>query len=226
MNRVVDVVIPTLRRPHAITCISNLRHLSWPMNLLLIPEGKSWSEAVNLGLSEVRGNDVILMDDDVFLWPETFRDLNYYLDHADIFGFKLLYPDKRIQHAGGFYKDGNIFHFGSGEEDRGQYNEPRYVCHVTTSLCYIKNHVLKEIGQMATDYPGMQFEDVDFNMRALKAGFKILYTGAPATHLESASKRFLPNFNEKLKENQAEVQRRFFNDDAFTAKLQELPQLI
>ena len=226
MNRVIDVVIPTLRKQHAMTCLALLRHIPWPINLLLIPEGRNWSEAVNLGLSEVRGNDVVLMDDDVFLWPETFRDLNYYLDRADIFGFKLLYPDKRIQHAGGVYKDSEILHIGNGQPDGAEFNEAKYVCHVTTSLCYIKNHVIKALGGMATDYKGIQFEDVDFNMRALKAGFKILYTGFPATHLESASKRYLPNFTAKMHENQDETKRRFFGDRSFIKMLEGYPQAV
>lgn len=226
MNRVVDVVIPTLRRPHAINCLSLLRHVAWPINLLLIPEGKSWSESVNLGLQEVRGNDVILMDDDVYLWPETFRDFNYFYDKADIFGFKLLYPDRRIQHAGGIFKNGQILHVGNGEEDKGQHDEPQYMCHVTTSLCYIKNHVVKTLVKMADDYPGMQFEDVDFNMRALKERFTILYTGLPATHLESASKRYLPDFGAKLQLNKEEVENRFFKDPTFVAQLGSYPKLI
>lgn len=224
MNRVVDVIIPTLRRPHAINCLSLLRHVAWPINLLLIPEGRSWPEAVNLGLREVRGNDVVLMDDDAFLWPETFRDFNTLYDKADIFGFKLLYPNRTIQHAGGTYKDKGIWHIGNGEEDKGQYNDPRYMAHVTTSLCYIKNHVIKELQGMAEDYPGAQFEDVDFCMRAHKADFKILYTGLPATHMESASKRFTPDFAAKIKLNQEEIKRRFFDDPKFTAQLATFPR--
>lgn len=224
--KTVDVVIPTLRKPHAFACLSNLRHMPWPINLHLVPEGRTWSEAVNMGLSETNPeNDVVLMDDDVFIEPSTFSFLEGLYDQADLFGFKLRHADGSLQHAGGIWQDNMILHRGWGKPDDGSYDRPLYCCHVTTSLIYIKRSALNLLQGMATDYPGMQFEDVDFNFRALKAGLKIMYTPGPATHLESASKKTLGGFAEKMKLSQDELYRRHINGyPEFVAQLKKFPQ--
>lgn len=223
----VDVIIPTLRKPHAFICLSQLRYMPWPINLHLIPEGRTWPEAVNIGFDEVKagpGNDVVLMDDDVFIEPTTFSLLKAYYDEADLFGFKLRHADGSIQHAGSMWHKGQVVHRGWGEADQGQYDKPIYCCHVTTSLIYIKNSALEILGGMARDYEGMQYEDVDFNFRALKAGLKIMYLPGPATHLESASKKFLAGFGDGMTKNKLELYRRHVdNDPAFLAIIKKFP---
>lgn len=189
-----------------------------------INEGKSWAEAVNIGFSRVTpGTDVLLMDDDIFL-PPLLGIPNVLYQKADIFGFKLLFPDGRIQHAGGIYTPGGIRHRYFGEVDNGQANIPCYTCHVTTSLCYIKADALKELKGMTQDYPGLQFEDVDFCFRALKKGMRIMYIPESAIHLESASKKSLPMFNTRMAVNYNELRKRFLGDAEFVKLLHDFPQ--
>lgn len=222
----VSVVIPSLNKPHSRLCADYLNCIPFPHDVYWMSEQKSWPEAVNAGFEKSKGNDVLLMDDDIFLMPSTFAGFDDYYDMADIFGFKLLFTDGTIQHGGGIYRNGIIGHMGHGQEDVGQCNQKLLTCHLTTSLIYIKSHVIEKLKGMATDYPGMQFEDVDFCMRAIQAGFKLMYLPSPAIHLESASKKHLPMFKIKFTQNMLEVQRRFFADPNFTAQLSEYPKPI
>jgi O-antigen biosynthesis protein len=207
--RKVDVIIPSKAKLNIAPLIAGYRflldHKIEPIIHLML-EGNSWSEAINAGLAESK-NDVLICDDDIVLYPDTFKDLEDNFDKADIFGFKLLFPSRKIQHAGGFITE-TIGHRGFGE-DQDTYNEPEFVDHVTASLMYIKKEVIEKIGGMATDYPGYQFEDVDFNIRAKKAGFKIMYLPGKAIHYESFTKKLDPEFNEKLNLNYAEIKRRY-----------------
>lgn len=225
MSDPVDIIIPTLRRTHAFSCFDKLHNVPWPYKLHVITTGKTWAEAINIGLKQTdKKNDVILMDDDVFITPDTLKGVRANFDDADIFGFKLLFPDGEIQHAGGIVREENIGHIGFQEEDHGQFDQPYYVCHATTSLVYIKRHVLDSLNGMAEDIPGIQMEDVDFSFRALKAGFKIMYLPGSAVHLQSASKRFINGFDEKVGLAYAEIKKRHFADSEFLKKLQEFPK--
>lgn len=220
----VDIVIPTKRREHAFTCLSALRHVPWCYKLHLISdEPTSWSKAVNLGLSRTK-HDVILMDDDVFVGPDTFSHVDKFYQRGDVFGFKLKFPNGLIQHAGGFSKNGNITHMGFCEADEGKYNEPRYTCHLTTSLVYIKRQVLDQLHGMAEDYPGLQFEDVDFSFRALAAGFRLLYLPQEAIHMQSASKSAMPRFNERIEENLMELKRRWLDRPEWQKEIEQYPK--
>ena len=225
--KVVDVIIPTLGKvnpkSHPFICFENLHHIPWPYWLHVITGGKTWAQAINIGLKQTSGNDVILMDDDVFINHETFKKVNEYYDYADIFGFKLFFPDGKIQHAGGIVRNQGIGHIGWRSEDDQKYNDPLYVCHVTTSLIYIKRHVLDKLGGM-TVMPGQQMEDVDFNFRAIKEGFKILYIPSPAIHMESATKRFFHSFQQDISRAYTYVVDTHFKDSDFVKELISYPK--
>ena len=213
--KTVDVVIPTLGKPHAFTCLERLH---------LIREGKTWAEAANIGLRRTT-HDVILMDDDVFINELTLSEVDKHHKRADVFGFKLLFPNGRIQHAGGIVRGQSISHIGFGESDAGRYDQPRFVCHATTSLVYIRRHVIDDLQGMAEDIPGVQMEDVDFSFRAIKAGYLILYLPQSAVHVESATKKFMPGFGQGLMDAVKEIQVRHLEDKSFVEVLEQYPKL-
>lgn len=224
----VDVIIPTLgalrKTSHPYTCFEKIHHIPWPIRIHIVTKGRTWAEAINIGLEQTSGrNDVVIMDDDVFINKFTFLKIPSLYDRADIFGFKLLFPNGLIQHAGGFVKNGSVGHIGYGEEDKGQYDEARYVCHATTSLIYIKRSVLNSLRRISEDIPGVQMEDVDFSFRALKENFRILYTGGMAVHIQSATKRSESDFEAKISTAFHEIVRRHFSEEEFLRKVESYP---
>jgi GT2 family glycosyltransferase len=222
--RTIDVIIPTLKKTHAFTCIENLRHIQFPINLKLVTKGKTWGEAINIGLSQTDGsNDVVLMDDDVFINENTFTSFLDHYEKADIFGFRLLFPDGTIQHAGGVTDGELVGHIGYRQANSSITKEPYYVCHATTSLIYIKRSVLNLIGGIRKDMPGTQFDDVDFNFRAIKAGLKILQLPNEAVHIESATKKMMPGFQENTNEAFQEIKSMYLSDTEFVSKLKSYP---
>lgn len=223
--KTVDVIIPTMRKVHAFSCFERLHNIPWPYRLHVVTGGKSWAEAINIGLKQTDGlNDVILMDDDVFINERTFSLVDQHMLDAEIFGFKLLFTNNTIQHYGGIVRNGEIGHVGYEMENDSRFTVPLYVCHATTSLVYIKREVLNQIGGMAEDIPGIQCEDIDFSFRALKSGFKIMVLPGAAIHLQSASKKFLPQFNEKVGIAFEEVKRRHLSDPSFVKTVESYPQ--
>lgn len=224
----VDLIIPSVghiyKTAHPYTCFSRLHHIPFPVRVHIITGGKSWAEAINIGLKQTDGqNDVILMDDDCFINEKTFDGIDKYFDKGDIFGFRLLHPDGTIQHAGAASDGVGIAHIGYGESNDSVVKEPYYVCHATTSLIYIKRNVLNALSGMAQDIPGIQFEDVDFSFRALKSGFRILQLPNEAIHMESATKKSMQNFFERCDEAFNEIKERHFSDKEFVDKIKKYP---
>lgn len=224
----VELIIPTVghvyNTVHPYNCFSRLHHLPFPIRIHIVTRGKTWAEAINIGLSQTDSkSDVILMDDDVFINESTFANFDRYYDKADIFGFRLLFPNGKVQHAGGAF-DGNVVgHIGYMEENDSITKEPYYVCHATTSLIYIKREVIDSLKGMSEDIPGIQFEDVDFNFRAIKEDFKILQLPNEAIHMESATKSKMERFTDRANIAYNEIHRRHLCDNAFKEKLGTYP---
>lgn len=63
---------------------------------------------------------------------------------------------------------------GYGERDRGQYDQGKELPWASGCTMLVKASVFREVGYFDDDFFAA-FEDVDFGIRARKAGFKILY---------------------------------------------------
>ena len=83
---------------------------------------------------------------------------------------------KVIWYAGGKIDWENIIgnHIGVDEVDRGQFNKSRDVDFATGACMFIKRKVFEKIGLFDLRY-FLYLEDMDFCVRAKKAGFKIMY---------------------------------------------------
>ncbi|MEM5832282.1 MAG: glycosyltransferase family 2 protein [Candidatus Aenigmatarchaeota archaeon] len=112
---------------------------------------------------------------------------------AGIVGCKLLYPNRKIQHAGintTFLSE----HIGRYENE-DKYSEIRYVNAVTFACVLINRNVFEKIGLLDEIFFSGH-EDIDFCFRARKNGIKILYNGkVKIIHYESVSYKNI--FNEK-----------------------------
>ncbi|MGH7801123.1 MAG: glycosyltransferase family 2 protein [Thermodesulfobacteriota bacterium] len=70
---------------------------------------------------------------------------------------------------------GSIYDIGSGEFDKGQYDQPKFITSFAGSAFLVSRDVLTEIGWFDEIFNPYGWEDVDFSLRAREKGFKILY---------------------------------------------------
>jgi GT2 family glycosyltransferase len=221
----VDVIIPSLGKPILAKCVASLRYIPFPIRLYVMLDD-SWSRSINKALKEST-NDVIIMDDDAMVLPNTFDDFDTYRDMGDMVGFKLLFPNGTIQHAGGIALGTTMWHIGHGEADTGQFDKPLYCCHLTGALIYVKRHVFDKIGFMDEGYSdGYGFDDVDFSLRAFKAGFKLLYNPHTAIHVVSVTKNTDPECGKKTKINNDILNRKYLSDPGFVNLINAYPKFI
>ncbi|OPZ20127.1 MAG: N-acetylglucosaminyl-diphospho-decaprenol L-rhamnosyltransferase [candidate division BRC1 bacterium ADurb.BinA364] len=109
---------------------------------------------------------------------------------AAVAGAKLLYPGGRIiQHAGaGLLDNGQSYHRGCGEIDRGQYDEPGPAEYVTGAAMLVRRDALEALGGFDEDYFPAYYEDSDFCVRVWRSGRKVLYVpSSRIIHYESVT---------------------------------------
>jgi GT2 family glycosyltransferase len=132
----------------------------------------------NCGLKAATGDLLVLLNNDTEVRPGWLRALAR--TAADpgvgIVGAKALYPDGKIQHAGGYVgKRGAGSHYGHGERDTGQFDQVREVDYVTGASLAITREVLEAIGELDEGFSPIYYEDVDWCYRARRANYGVVY---------------------------------------------------
>jgi len=101
-------------------------------------KAKSGAEIMNIGLRHCRNDLVVSMNNDIVVtrgWLEEAVKVMESDEKIGIVGMKFLYPDGKIQHAGGtFIKGGLPFHLGIGEP-RETHSEIKEVSWVSGPWC-------------------------------------------------------------------------------------------
>jgi hypothetical protein len=175
--------------------------------------GFRFSRSVNRGIREAPDADAwVLLNDDCFMddgWLEAMVDAARSHPEAGLVGAVLRYPSGRIQHAGGRLMDpfrylayslrkrapfwGLRAFRNSVFRDTpyfGHYTrvDPRHRLDLLTGACLlITRRLWDRIGGFDEGYE-FSFEDVDYCLRALEAGFELaLAVDARGVHLERAT---------------------------------------
>jgi len=135
---------------------------------------------------------VLLLNNDIeVIQPEWLKIIVETAErrNAGIVGCKLLLPDGRIQHAGGYFHPVRIAaHRGVLKKDDGQYDDEKEMDYVTGAAFMISRSLIEKIGLLDENYFPIYFEEADYCRKAKQAGFAVVYTGkAKLVHHTSAT---------------------------------------
>ena len=164
------------------------------LKVLRNPENVGFVTSCNRGASAATGEIVIFLNNDTLPLPgwltpllQIFRD---YPD-AGAVGGRLVYPDGRLQEAGGvIFADGSGANFGWGdyEVDAPLYNFVREVDYCSGALLVTKRSLFEEIGGFDTRYCPAYYEDTDYCFAVREKGFRVYYQPeSTIVHLEGAT---------------------------------------
>ena len=117
----------------------------------LVADPKCVSQMVNLGISE---KNIGMVGAKI-----------YDYDHKDV----ILSCGSKID-----FTQNIIRQYGRGEKDVGQYDKVMDVDHLGAGHTLIKKQVFDLVGILDSKFIGYGYEDVDFSVRAKKAGFRIV----------------------------------------------------
>ena len=158
----------------------------------------NFSRSVNRGFSLAKGEHYLLLNNDVEVIEEDWLKemvscLNY--PDAGIVGAKLLYPNNTIQHAG-------VIVGASGLAGHWYYKKPAgfedpmkrllvrngMTC-VTGAVMLISGACREKVGDFDEEHFAIAYNDVDYCIRAYKAGFRSVWTPFSSLyHHESVSR--------------------------------------
>jgi GT2 family glycosyltransferase len=183
--------------------------------------------ACNRGADVARGAFVVFLNNDTFVsqgWLSHLLEPFGETDGAQaeggavgLVGAKLVYPDGRLQEAGGIvFSDGSGWNYGRGDDPADPRYEFQRDAHYCSGACLaIRRDLLRELGGFDARYAPMYYEDVDLAFAVRAAGWRVVYQptclivhfegGTAGTDTGSGSKRFQVLNREKFVAKWAET---------------------
>jgi len=117
----------------------------------------------------------------------TFGDL----PRVGAVGGKLLFPDGRLQEAGGIvFSDGSACHFGRNEANASQppFDQPRQVDYVSGAVLATPRKLFAELGGFDPEFAPGYYEDTDYCFRLRELNHTVWFQpDAVVVHVEGAT---------------------------------------
>jgi len=150
--------------------------------ILALKKNYGFPGALNRGIKKTKGDYVLILQSDTVVEKNFLKNLIKVAEKSKLeigaFGPKVYYYHQKnvINKAYGKInrKTLHLTNVGKGEKDRGQYDKIREVETTAFTGILIKREVFDKIG-LLDERLFLYFEDVDFFLRAERAGYKFLF---------------------------------------------------
>lgn len=173
----------------------------------------------NQAAMAARGQYIMFLNNDTQVtegWLSSLVDLIRSDDTIGMVGSKLVYPDGRLQEAGGIiWSDGSGWNYGRLDDpEKPEYNYVKDVDYISGAAILLPTWLWKQIGGFDTRFAPAYCEDSDLAFEVRKAGYRVVYQPkSKVIHFEGVSngtdvegsglKRYQVVNNKKLKEKWA-----------------------
>jgi GT2 family glycosyltransferase/radical SAM superfamily enzyme YgiQ (UPF0313 family)/Tfp pilus assembly protein PilF/glycosyltransferase involved in cell wall biosynthesis/SAM-dependent methyltransferase len=150
------------------------------VKILTNNENQGFTIACNQGAREAQGEYIVFLNNDTIPldgWLTALTDTFKLSDDIGAVGSKLIYPDMRLQEAGGIiFSDGNGWNFGRGDiPDHGRYSRPVEVDYCSGASLAVRKDLYERIGGFDEIYAPAYYEDTDLCFSLREIGYRVLY---------------------------------------------------
>ena len=147
----------------------------------------------NRGAEKARGEFLVFLNNDTEVrpgWLSALRETFQFEPEAGLVGSKLIFPDGRLQEAGGIiWRDGSGWNRGKFQDPRKpEYNFLREVDYCSAACVMIPKSVFESVGGFDSKYAPCYYEDTDLAFKLRRQGFKVFYQPvSEVIHYEGAT---------------------------------------
>jgi GT2 family glycosyltransferase len=147
----------------------------------------------NRGAQKARGKYLVFLNNDTLVKPGWLTALlNTFAEEpeAGIVGAKLLYPDGRLQEAGGIiWRDASGWNYGKFDDPaKPEYSYLREVDYCSGAALIIPKALFERVGGFDSRYAPGYYEDTDLAFKVRREGYKVLYQPlSEVIHYEGAT---------------------------------------
>jgi len=147
----------------------------------------------NRGAKKARGKYLVFLNNDTLVrdgWLSTLLGTFAEEPQAGIVGSKLVYPDGRLQEAGGIiWGDASGWNYGNSDDPgKPEYNFLREVDYCSAATLMITKSLFEAVGGFDEKYAPAYYEDTDLAFKVRQAGYKVLYQPlSEVIHYEGAT---------------------------------------
>ena len=169
--------------------------LSKIKNIIYVRNKKNlgFVDACNIGASQASGDYLVFLNNDAQVekgWLESLHNTIKDDETIGLVGSKIIYPDGRLQEAGGvIYSDGSGSNYGKFDHpDRYQYNYVRDVDYCSGASIIIAKKLFDNFGGFDKLYAPAYYEDTDLCFKIRKKGLRVVYQPKSLIyHIEGAT---------------------------------------
>src|SRR5207244_660920 len=153
----------------------------------------SFIHACNRCAQQARGTYLVFLNNDTIVTAGWLKALRQTFDserEAGIVGAKLVFPDGRLQEAGGIiWRDASGWNRGKFQNaEKPEYNFLREVDYCSAACLMIPKSLFESLGGFDSKYAPCYYEDTDLAFKVRAAGHKVLYQPlSKVIHYEGAT---------------------------------------
>jgi len=160
----------------ALACVPGLRYEENPENL-------GFLRSCNRAASLVRGQYLHLLNNDTEVtkdWLDALLDVFRRFPDCGLAGSKLVFPDGRLQEAGGIvFNDATTCSYGRWDDPgKPEYNHLRDADYISGASILLPLALWTQLGGFDESYAPAYYEDTDLAFRVRQAGFRVIYQPA------------------------------------------------
>jgi GT2 family glycosyltransferase/2-polyprenyl-3-methyl-5-hydroxy-6-metoxy-1,4-benzoquinol methylase len=162
------------------------------VRVVALEKNQGFLGATNAGIEAARGEYVVMLNNDTQITEGWLEALVAAVSQPGVglAGSKLVYPDGRLQEAGGIiFSNAGGWNYGRYDDpERERYNVARDVDYCSGASIIVRRDLLAELGLLDVRFAPAYYEDVDLAFSVREKGLRVVYEpGSVVIHHEGVS---------------------------------------